>query len=292
MLFRTFVIALSVLVASIHTLAQNPPNEERIQELKKIAQEMVKIKPTRDAPVRSDDVKKLLKLQEQVKASEFDLVLELYDEIVREIETKKIKNRRKERSEKKREAESSFNLEPIEEVYVLGTPFTGIPINPTEFNVSDIQYMRSIRKRANALYEQENFGEAYPLLLQLAKRGFKDSQSRLAYILFHGAEGVPKSNYRALGWLGAAANGRTEPIFRVLLNKYLREVPPEQRLTVDKVIAGYQDEFGYPDQIKCTTNHRYSNGLVKRVFCEFKLEQIANACGNCWAHKKNSRDEG
>lgn len=290
MLMRTIMIALCLIGASLNIQADELPFEERIQELTEIAKEIAKIKPTREAPVRSGDVKKLMKLQDRVKASEYELIWEIYDEIVKEKEEDSVENR--EASTKQSEAETTFDPPPMEEVYVLGTPFSGVPINPTEFNIGDIHYMRSIRKRANELYERENYAEAYPLLLQLAKRGFKDSQSRLAYILFHGTEGVPKSNYRALGWLGAAANGRTEPIFRVLLNRHLREVPPEQRPTVDKVIAGYQNEFGYPDQIKCTTNHAYSNGHVKRVFCEFKLEQIANACGNCWAHKKNLRNEG
>lgn len=296
-LLRTVMIALCLCGISMYAQQEEQPTEERIQELTEIAKQIVTVMPTRKTPIRPRDAIKLKKLQDQVDPSEFALVWGLYDEIVRAQAEDKEKEKEKEKEKstaedklKVNKSDTSFKPEPMEELYVLGNPFSGIPINPSEFNVGDIWYMRSIRKKANDLYEKENYSEAYPLLLQLAKRGFKDSQSRLAYILFHGTDGVPKSNYRALGWLGAAANGRTEPIFRVLLNKHLREIPPEQRETVDKVIAGYQAEFGYADQIKCSTNHRYTNGRVKRVFCEFRLEKIANACGFCRAHKVNVRN--
>lgn len=278
------------------TLFDDFPSEERLQELTEIAKEIIKYKPTRNSSVSLADVRRLRKLEERVKPSEYKIVWELYDEIVEERDAKKKKRSKEARDSnknKKRDTDPTletgrFEPEPMEEMVVVGTPFSGIPINPAEFNVDDIYYMRALRAQANQLYESENYAEAYPLLLELAKRGFKDSQSRLAYILFHGTEGVPKSNYRALGWLGAAANGRTEPIFRVLLNRHLKEVPPERRDMVDKVVAGYQDEFGYPEHVRCTTNHRFTNGRVKRVYCEFRLEQIANACqGKCWAHKVN-----
>lgn len=276
------------------------PSEERLEELMAIAKEIIKYKATRNSPVASQEVRRLQKLDKQVKPEEREIVWAFYDELVVERDAKKKRiNSIEEESntEKKIDDESKpearrFEPDPMEEMVVVGTPFSGIPIDPVEFNIDDIYYMRALRAQANRLYERGDYAEAYPLLLGLAKRGFKDSQSRLAYILFHGTEGVTKSNYRALGWLGAAANGRTEPIFRVLLNRHLKEVPLARREMVDKVVAGYQAEFGYPEHVRCTTNHRFSNGRVKRVYCEFKLEQIANACGSkCWAHKVNRRED-
>ena len=85
--------------------------------------------------------------------------------------------------------------------------------------------MRGQRLNANELYSDGYYDEAYPILLNLAKRGFKDSQSRLAYILFNGTENVEKSNLRALGWLGAAADGQTAPLFRVLFRRYMLQIP-------------------------------------------------------------------
>ena len=280
-------------------LFEDLPSLERLEELKQVAKEMIKYKPTRNSPVAAKDIERLLKLQERVKPSEYEIVWSLYDEIVEERKANKTKEKsgdsdKGDKSKLETNLNPMPNLKPMEEMVVLGTRFDGVPIHPDEFNVGDIYHMRILRKQANYHYSKGDYTKAYPLLLELSKRGFKDSQSRLAYILFHGTEGVPKSNYRALGWLGAAADGRTEPIFRVLLNRHLREVPFEQRERVASVIDSYREEFSFPEHMKCGTNHQFnhSRSRIKKVYCEFKLEQIANACqGLCWAHKVNARKD-
>ena len=166
----------------------------------------------------------------------------------------------------------------MEEIVVLGRMFDQFPMNPAEFSIIDIYGMRGIRQQANELYRDEKYDEAYPLLLELAKRGFKDSMSRLAYIFFTGTEEVDKSNLRGLGWLAASAHGESEPMFRVLYKKYMDEVPDEVRPIVDMVTAGYEEQYGNSDHIDCTTNHRYAGGIVKRTHCQFKLEQKVEAC--------------
>ena len=181
----------------------------------------------------------------------------------------------------------------VEEVRVVWRPFEFVPEDPDEFSIVDIRKMRGIRGTANSLYRQGEYSKAYPLLLNLAKRGFKDSQSRLAYVLFNGADGIEKSNLRAMGWLGAAAHGRTEPGFKVLFNKYNRQVPEEFRPLVDQVVSQYQERFSYPEHMDCTTNHRYSSGVIKSTYCRFKLEAIADAQGSfvSWVDKVNVRDD-
>ena len=181
----------------------------------------------------------------------------------------------------------------MEEVVVIGRMFDQFPLDPAEFSYSDIQSMRGIRMNANELYRKGKYDEAYPLLLDLAKRGFKDSQSRLAYILFKGTENVEKSNLRALGWLGTAAYGKSEPMFRVLFKKYMAEVPASVRPTVDAVLAGYRERYDSSAHIDCTTNHRFSRGIVKRTYCQFDLEAKVEACQGfrCSSHKVNTRDD-
>lgn len=176
-------------------------------------------------------------------------------------------------------------------IVVYGKLFDGIEHDPTTFSVEDISFMRGIRISANKLYRDGKYDEAYPLLLELAKRGFKDAQSRLAYIFFTGTENVEKSNLRALGWLGSAAHGRTEPAFKVLFNKYIQAVPENMRPTVDRVVDGYQQAYSHSDHLNCSTDHKYAKGVVKKTFCRFRLEAIAEACGiggmRCWADKVN-----
>lgn len=174
-------------------------------------------------------------------------------------------------------------------IVVFGQPFKAIADDPEEFSVGDIRYMRGLRRDANRLYRDGYYEEAYPVLLELAKRGFKDAQSRLAYILFHGTDNVPKSNLRALGWLGSAAHGRTEPGFRVLFNKFMREVPDHVRPTVDQVVSAYQARYSHSEHLDCSIEHPYAKGVVKRTYCRFKLEAIADAQGGMrsWVDKVN-----
>ncbi|MCY4128835.1 MAG: hypothetical protein OXG15_06285 [Gammaproteobacteria bacterium] len=166
----------------------------------------------------------------------------------------------------------------MEEVVVIGRMFDQFPMDPAEFSFYDTAGMRNIQEQAHELFSEGRFDEAYPLLLDLAKRGFKTSQSRLAYILFTGTEKVEKSNLRALGWLGTAAYGETQPQFRKLFKKYMKEVPTGVRPTVDEVLAGYRAEFDSSAHLNCTTNHRFSSGRVKRTYCQFDIESKVEAC--------------
>lgn len=182
----------------------------------------------------------------------------------------------------------------IEELTVYGYSFNHISEDPEEFSVGDIRYMRSIRQQANELYRERRYGEAYPLLLNLAKRGFRDAQSRLAYILFNGAGDVQKSNLRALGWLGAASAPPTEPAFRVLFNRYMRQVPEHAIPRVEEVVNGYREQYGHSEYLDCSTDHpyamKYGSSIVKRTYCRFRVEAIADACFpyRCWIDKVNT----
>ena len=176
----------------------------------------------------------------------------------------------------------------MEEMVVIGNSFEKIPLDPAEFSVSHIQQMRGSRRHANELYGDGHYDDAYPLLLELAKRGFRDSQSRLAYILFNGTDRVKKSNLRALGWLASAAYGDSEPKFRVLFKRYMDQVPDSVRPTVDEVVARYQESFAFDEHQNCSTEHPFAYGVVKRTYCRFDLERIADACiGDCSAHEAN-----
>lgn len=184
-----------------------------------------------------------------------------------------------------------IGVDDMEEMVVYGNLFDQFPIRPEDFSFQDILGMRGLRKMANDYYSQGLYDEAYPLLLQLSKRGFKDSQSRLAYILFTGTDEVAKSNLRALGWLGAAAYDESEPMFRVLFKRFMDEVPEHVRPTVDAVVAAYVEEYDASEHVDCTTNHPFhkGSGRVKRTLCKFKLEAQAQACGgfDCAVKRKN-----
>lgn len=157
----------------------------------------------------------------------------------------------------------------MDEVVVIGNVFDHIPMDPAHFSADDVRKMRGQRFNANELYHDGYYDEAYPILLNLAKRGFKDSQSRLAYILFNGTENIQKSNLRALGWLGAAAHGQTDPAFRVLFSRYMRQIPDDMKPTVDAVVDGYRNAYASSKYVDCTRNHFSHSGIVKRTICRF-----------------------
>ena len=184
-------------------------------------------------------------------------------------------------------------LTEIEDTVVtLRGRFGEIEEDPSSFSIGDIQYMRGIRRIANRQYRDGDYDEAFPILLGLAKRGFKDAQARLAYIFFTGTEEVQKSNLRALGWLGSAAHGRTEPGFKVLFNKYMRQVPESAKPTVNMVVAAYQEKYSHSEHLNCSIEHPYAKGVVKRTYCRFKLEAIKDAQNGLrsWVDKVNLRE--
>lgn len=108
-------------------LFEELPTEERLEELRQIAEEIVKIKPTRKSSVSVNDLRKLQKIEKRVDPSEFKLVWELYDEIVDERERRKLEAKRKKTKnsdETNPEPElDASTLKPMEEMFVVGTPF-------------------------------------------------------------------------------------------------------------------------------------------------------------------------
>lgn len=75
------------------------------------------------------------------------------------------------------------------------------------------------------------------------------------------------------------------------------EVPDSIRPAVDTIVDGYQQSFAHYEHQNCSTDHNYTDGSrIKKTFCRFKLETIAEACesglggGKCWAHAVNQRE--
>lgn len=273
-----FVLNFSLLCQLIPGEDLEALSPERLEELKVDVKRAFELR-TRSYIVSSDDWKVMKTLMKGKSPEERQVMEELYAILYEEF-THLIPEPELPR------------YQEMEEIRVLGRIFDLFPMEPAEFSVADISDMRDLRSSANRMYRNEEYDQAYPLLLQLAKRGFKDAQSRLAYILFTGTPNVSKSNLRALGWLSVAAHGDTQPIFRKLFNKYMRQVPEEALGFVKEVNDRYRDSYGHLEHIDCSTEHRYATGLVKKTYCQFRLEAIAAACGttDCWVDKVNRQD--
>ncbi|MXY57579.1 MAG: SEL1-like repeat protein, partial [Gammaproteobacteria bacterium] len=64
--------------------------------------------------------------------------------------------------------------------------------------------MRIYRELAKArqLYSNNEIDEAFPLLLNTARKGFKNAQARVGHIYLRGLGSVEQDPVEALGWLG------------------------------------------------------------------------------------------
>ena len=128
--------------------------------------------------------------------------------------------------------------EPMEELVV-----EGVRLDPAAMDFLEMEQIYGQKASASRNFKIGKYEEAYPDLLELAKMGFKDAQARVGYILLHGLGGQPKSNIKALGWLGVASQGTTRPQYRNIFRQLLEEVPEHQKGLVDMVVADYRAKF-------------------------------------------------
>ena len=96
----------------------------------------------------------------------------------------------------------------------------------------------NVRRRGMWLYEERRYREALPLLLLVAKRGFKWPQAMAGDVYLHGRGGVPRDLEAGIGWLGVAAAPRTEPQIDSYFRQVMAELPEPLRgdavATVDR----------------------------------------------------------
>ena len=113
----------------------------------------------------------------------------------------------------------------------------------------------SVRRRGIRLYEEQRYGEALPLLLLAAKRGFKWPQAMAGDILLHGRGEVGRDLESGIGWLGVAAAPRTEPEIDTYFRHALAEFPERQRMEALAVVHRYRDRWSSEDwRVSCRRN--------------------------------------
>ena len=105
----------------------------------------------------------------------------------------------------------------------------------------------SVRSRAMRLYDEQRYGEALPLLLLAAKRGFKWPQAMAGDILLHGRGQVDRDLESGIGWLGVAAAPYTEPEIDTYFRQVLAEFPERQRKQAVAVVRRYRDQWQSED---------------------------------------------
>ena len=162
-------------------------------------------------------------------------------------------------------SERSYEIDNIEEVYV-----EGVHIEPESMAIHEMEAIYQRKQSAARSFKIGNYEEAFPTLLQLARLGFKDAQARVGFIYMHGLGGQPKSNLKALGWLGVAAQGETRPQYRNIFTQMMSEVPGPQQQLVATTVADYRDRFDSEKLgVQCM---RSRTGHLDKFTCRWEAE--------------------
>lgn len=163
------------------------------------------------------------------------------------------------------EESSPIPVEAMEEVIVRDKPM--------EFpNVQTFADRHLVHSRGEYYYRTRQYQKAFPYLLASARQGFKMAQARLGFIYQQGLGEVQRDGWRAVGWLGVAAHGDTDPTIRNYYRKILRKIPEELIPAVDRVVEEFVKRYG-PDAtgMECIMS-RPAGSHIARMACNFKLE--------------------
>lgn len=151
-----------------------------------------------------------------------------------------------------------------------------IPNDPSAFEL-DAKSTNEFHEKVDQLFRQGHYQEAFPLLLASAKYGYRNSQSRLAFILFQDLEGLPRDDVRAFAWLGTAAS-TSKPRLESLYGELHSRLNDENKQAVDSVVEVYRKRFGVVKPFDCDTIDSDSSTL-KRIYCHLQLDAAIKNCG-------------
>lgn len=152
----------------------------------------------------------------------------------------------------------------VEEVVVTGEPVARG--KPPEFEF--LRHVYDSRREGLKLYKDGRYEEAFPLLLQAAKRGFKSAQVRVAYLYASGI-GTPRDLRAAIGFLGVAAKSPTHPAILNRFNHVWSQVPAEVRPPLEQIIDRFDSLYGTrANRVACDRSHR-AGTYIRRLRCDF-----------------------
>ena len=119
------------------------------------------------------------------------------------------------------------------------------------------------------LYRKKKYHEAVEHLEKAAKGGQKRSQAQLGAIYLYGLGGVPRDNKKAVGWLGVAANGETEPAYKQEYDKVYDAISKAQQPMIDQLVDAYVDNYGSEaTKVTCKQTRR-AGTKMSHLICTF-----------------------
>lgn len=172
----------------------------------------------------------------------------------------------------------------VEEM-VVTAPIVRTPA-PEPGEVPSGQFIAEVYDAANRgsqLYREKRYKEALPYLVAAAKRGFKWAQASAADIYLHGLGGVPVDLESGIGWLGVAAQPKTNNAILKFFNES-KSLMPERytEAAIDTIVSDYRAQYGHrAHRVACRLDT--DEGVTwsfnfKRLRCHFIDE--ATQCRN------------
>ena len=175
------------------------------------------------------------------------------------------------------------NPQDVEEVRVTAS-------RDETLSVIEMEDIYASQELGNRHFRRRNYEEAYPHLLATARRGFKTSQARLAYIYLHALGGVEYDPIAGVGWLAVAADPETVPWIRRYFKKIWKIVPERYVADLTRVTEAYRKHYGRgATGVSCNRNRRAGTHRVQ-LTCLFDNEALhengldREAMRDLWQH--------
>ena len=107
--------------------------------------------------------------------------------------------------------------------------------------IHDIYKARALGMK---LYGEEKYDEAYPPLMTAATHGLKRAQAQLGIMHLRGLGGAKKDTRYAIGWLGVAADGKSEPAIKKYFEEIWEKIPSENVPAYEKLVDQFVANYG------------------------------------------------
>ena len=129
------------------------------------------------------------------------------------------------------------------------------------------------QQRGIYLYNRKQYEKAYPFLLAAAQLGFKEAQARIGAIHLYGLGGIKRQQYRGMGWMAAAASGKTSPVIKRFYEDLWTQVPDRHVETLRVVVSRYIEKFSSDKLAITCENTRHARTHIAKLRCYFDDEE-------------------
>lgn len=94
------------------------------------------------------------------------------------------------------------------------------------------------------LYAEKKYDEAFPQLMIAATHGLKKAQAQVGVMHLHGLGNVKKDTRFAFGWIGVAAEGRSEREIEKYFKDLWKQIPKEHKASYETVVDRFIEIYG------------------------------------------------